>query len=71
MDPIRRRLVRLAPRRAKDLKRIHGIPVVAHDDGPRDGFALGAVAGEGAWARLRELAREQGRRDGEDFVVVA
>ena len=52
-------------------KRIYGIPVVAHDDGPRDGFVLGAVAGEAARARLRELAREQGRREGEDFVVVA
>jgi glycosyltransferase involved in cell wall biosynthesis len=52
-------------------KRIYGIPVLAHDDGPRDGFALGAVAGETARARLRELAREQGRREGEDFAVVA
>jgi glycosyltransferase involved in cell wall biosynthesis len=52
-------------------KRIYGIPVFAHDHGPRDGFVLGAVAGEGARARLRELAREQGRREGEDFVVVA
>ena len=52
-------------------KRIYGIPVVAHDDGPRDGFVLGAVAGEAARARLRELAREQDRREGDDFVVVA
>ena len=52
-------------------KRIYGIPVVAHDDGPRDGFVLGAVAGEVARARLRELAREHGRREGDDFVVVA
>jgi glycosyltransferase involved in cell wall biosynthesis len=50
---------------------IYGIPVVAHDDGPRDGVALGAVAGEAARARLRELAREQGRVEGDDFVVVA
>jgi glycosyltransferase involved in cell wall biosynthesis len=52
-------------------KRIYGIPVHAHDDGPRDGVALGAVAGEAARARLRELAREQGRREGDDFVAVA
>jgi glycosyltransferase involved in cell wall biosynthesis len=52
-------------------KRIYGIPVVAHDDGPRDGFVLGAVAGETARARLRELAQAQGRRDGDDFVAVA
>jgi glycosyltransferase involved in cell wall biosynthesis len=52
-------------------KRIYGIPVLAHDEGPRDGFVLGAVAGEAARARLRELAREQGRREGDDFVVVA
>jgi glycosyltransferase involved in cell wall biosynthesis len=52
-------------------KRIYGIPVLAHDDGPRDGFVLGAVAGEAARAQLRELARAQGRREGDDFVVVA
>jgi len=52
-------------------KRIYGIPVRAHDDGPRDGVVLGAVAGEAARARLRELAREQGRREGDDFVAVA
>ncbi|HSC74352.1 MAG TPA: glycosyltransferase family 2 protein [Gaiellaceae bacterium] len=52
-------------------KRIYGIPVVSHHDGPRDGVALGAVAGEAARARLRELAREQGRREGDDFVAVA
>ena len=52
-------------------KRIYGIPVVTHDEGPRDGFALGAVAGEDGRARLRELARELGRREGDDFVVVA
>ena len=55
----------------KSGKRIYGIPVVAHDDGPRDGFVLGAVAGAASRARLRELARAQGRREGEDFVVVA
>jgi hypothetical protein len=29
------------------------------------------VAGETARARLREIAREQGRREGDDFVAVA
>ena len=52
-------------------KRIYGIPVLSHHDGPGDGVALGAVAGEAARARLRELAREQGRREGDDFVAVA
>jgi glycosyltransferase involved in cell wall biosynthesis len=52
-------------------KQIYGIPVVAHEDGPRDGVVLGAVAGERGRANLRELAREQGRREGDDFVVVA
>ena len=52
-------------------KRIYGIPVLSHHDGPRDGVAFGAVAGEAARARLRELAREQGRREGDDFVAVA
>lgn len=52
-------------------KRIYGIPVHAHDDGPRDGFVIGAVAGTAARARLRGLAGEQGRREGDDFVVVA
>lgn len=52
-------------------KRIYGIPVVAHDDGPQGGVVIGAVAGEAARARLRELAREQGRVEGDDFVVVA
>ena len=52
-------------------KTIYGIAVVAHDVGPRDGVVLGAVAGEAARARLRELAREQGRIEGDDFVAVA
>jgi glycosyltransferase involved in cell wall biosynthesis len=52
-------------------KRIYGIPVVAHDAGPEDGVVLGAVAGEAARRRLRELAREQGRCEGDDFIVVA
>ena len=50
---------------------IYGIPVVAHADAPRGGVVLGAVAGEAARARLRELGREQGRVEGDDFVVVA
>jgi glycosyltransferase involved in cell wall biosynthesis len=52
-------------------KRVYGIPVVAHDDAPRDGVVFGAVAGEEARARLREQAVEQGRREGDDFVAVA
>ena len=52
-------------------KRIYGLPVLAHDEGPRDGVVLGAVAGEAGRARLRELAREQGRREGDDFFAVA
>jgi hypothetical protein len=52
-------------------KRISGIPVVAHADAPRDALVLGAVAGAEGRTRLRELAREQGLREGEDFVVVA
>jgi hypothetical protein len=51
-------------------KRIYGIPGVALDDGPRQGFVLAAVAGEAARARLRDLARAQGRREGDDFVAV-
>jgi glycosyltransferase involved in cell wall biosynthesis len=52
-------------------KQIYGIPVLAHDDGPRDGVVLGAVAGERGRAHLRELAEEHGRIEGDDFVVVA
>lgn len=52
-------------------RRIYGIPVLPHDAGPRDGVVIGAVAGETGRGRLRELAREQGRHEGEDFVVVA
>lgn len=52
-------------------KRIYGIPVLAHHEGPRDGVVLGAVAGEAARARLRELAHVQGRREGDDFFAVA
>jgi glycosyltransferase involved in cell wall biosynthesis len=43
----------------------------SHGDGPPGGVALGAVAGEAGRTRLRELAREQGRRDGFDFVAIA
>jgi hypothetical protein len=57
--------------RRKIGKRIYGIPVRAHGHGPRDGVVLAAVAGQAARARLRELAREQGRREGDDFVAVA
>lgn len=52
-------------------KRIYGTPVVSHGEGPRGGVVLGAVAGAAARARLRELAREQGLREGDDFVAVA
>jgi hypothetical protein len=53
-------------------KRIYGIPVLSHDDGgQRADVALGAVAGAAARARLRELARDQGRREGDDFVALA
>jgi glycosyltransferase involved in cell wall biosynthesis len=55
----------------KIAKRIYGIPVLAHDDGPPDGVVIGAVSGDQARARLRELALEQGRVEGDDFVVVA
>ena len=52
---------------------VHGTPVVAVDEAPRfaAAFALGAVAGEESRARVREMAAEQGRRDGVDFVAVA
>jgi glycosyltransferase involved in cell wall biosynthesis len=52
-------------------KRIYGIPVLSHHDGPRGGVALGAVSGEAGRASLRQLAHEQGRRDGVDFFAVA
>jgi GT2 family glycosyltransferase len=54
-------------------KRIYGVPVVgAHDAAfTSAALALGAVAGPGARARLRELAAAQGRREGVDFVAVA
>jgi glycosyltransferase involved in cell wall biosynthesis len=52
-------------------KRIYDIPVVAHRESPRGGVVIGAVAGAAGRARLRELALEQGRCEGDDFVVVA
>jgi glycosyltransferase involved in cell wall biosynthesis len=54
-------------------REIYGIPVVSVDEAPRfaEAFALGAVAGEEARARIREMVAAQGRRDGVDFVAVA
>jgi glycosyltransferase involved in cell wall biosynthesis len=52
---------------------IYGVPVVAVDDAPHfaHALALGAVAGEEARTRIREMVAAQGRRDGVDFVAVA
>ena len=52
-------------------KRIYGVPVRDAEEGAghRDAVALGAVAGAGS--RLRELAREQGRREGVDYFALA
>ncbi|MEZ5101150.1 MAG: glycosyltransferase [Thermoleophilia bacterium] len=50
---------------------IHGAPVVAVDDAPPDGVALGAVAGAEARSRIREAVATQGRVEGVDFVAVA
>jgi hypothetical protein len=52
---------------------VYGAPVVAVEDarGFADAFALGAVAGEEARARIRAAVAEQGRREGVDFVAVA
>ena len=54
-------------------KVVNGAPVVAVDDAPRFGgaFALGAVAGEEARTRIREMVAAHGRREGVDFVAVA
>jgi glycosyltransferase involved in cell wall biosynthesis len=52
-------------------RRIYGAPVFAPDDAPRDGFAIGAVAGPGPRAEIRAVVAAQGRRDGEDFIAVA
>jgi glycosyltransferase involved in cell wall biosynthesis len=50
---------------------IHGAPVVAPDEAPRDGFAIGAVAGPRPRAEIRAVVAAQGRREGEDFIAVA
>jgi glycosyltransferase involved in cell wall biosynthesis len=52
---------------------VYGAPVVAVEDAPRfqAAFALGAVAGEEARRRIREVVAAQGRREGIDFVAVA
>ena len=54
-------------------KFVQRAPVVAVDDAPRfgDAFAIGAVAGEEARSRIREMVAAQGRREGVDFVAVA
>ena len=54
-------------------KHIYGSPVVGVEEATRfaSAFAIGAVAGEESRARIRELVRAQGRRDGVDFVAVA
>ena len=54
-------------------KRIHGAPVVSTDEAGRfaDALWLGAVAGEEARGRIRELASAHGRRECVDFVAVA
>jgi GT2 family glycosyltransferase len=52
---------------------IAGAPVVAVEDAPRfaDAFAIGAVSGVEGRSRVRELAADQGRSDGINFVAVA
>ena len=52
---------------------VYGARVVPVEEAPRfgDAFALGAVAGEAARARIRRLVAEQGRQEGRDFVAVA
>ena len=54
-------------------KTIHGVPVVSAEDALRfaDALWLGAVAGEEARTRIREVAAAQGRTEGVDFVAVA
>ena len=54
-------------------RRIYRAPVVAVEDAPRfaASFAIGAVAGLEARERIRAVVREQGRREGVDFVAVA
>jgi glycosyltransferase involved in cell wall biosynthesis len=52
---------------------VAGAPVVAVEEAPRfrNAFAIGAVSGADGRARVRELAADQGWRDGVDFVAVA
>ena len=52
---------------------VAGAPVVAVADAPRfaDAFAIGAVSGVEGRSRVRELAADQGRTDGINFVAVA
>jgi hypothetical protein len=52
---------------------VYGAPVVAVDEAPRfpKAFAIGAVAGAEARARIRAMVAAQGRVDGVDFVAVA
>jgi glycosyltransferase involved in cell wall biosynthesis len=54
-------------------KTIHGAPVVPAEEAPRfaDALWLGAVAGEEARTRIRELVAAHGRTEGVDFVAVA
>ena len=54
-------------------REIYGTPVVSVDDAARfaDAFAVGAVSGEEARTRIREMVAVQGRREGVDFVAVA
>jgi glycosyltransferase involved in cell wall biosynthesis len=57
----------------KQGKRVYGAPVVPPEEAQRftGTFALGAVAGEEARARIRGVVAAQGRREGVDFVAVA
>lgn len=52
---------------------VYGVPVVSVEEAPRfaRAFAVGAVAGEEARARMRGMVAEQGRADLVDFVAVA
>ena len=54
-------------------KHIHGAPVVDVEAAANypDAFAVGAVAGEEARERIREVVRGHGRVEGRDFVAVA
>jgi glycosyltransferase involved in cell wall biosynthesis len=52
---------------------VGGAPVVSVDDSVRfrEAFAIGAVSGLEGRTRVREMAVEQGRREGVDFMAVA